>query len=260
MRVQTTDKVLAVLRLFSEEEPRWSVEEAAERLGVPASTAYRYFRSLASAGLIVAFSAGRYVIGPGVIELDRMARRTDPLLLASQSAVDALSARAPADQVILLSRLYRRQVMCVYNQRQGCRNLDVSYERGRPMPLYKGSVSKVILANLSSRTLARILADDREMIAAAGLPTDPAQFRAELRAIRKAGHYVSHGEVDSGVVGISAPIVSPEEEALASLSLVLPDTPENTKNVQEFVGLVIESARAITIAFRQSLGSREVTG
>lgn len=250
-RVQTTDKALAVLRLFSEEEPQWSVEAAAERLGVPASTAYRYFRSLAGAGLVVAFGAGLYVIGPGVIELDRMARRTDPLILAAQEAMDELSAKAPTDHIVLLSRLYRRQVMCVDQREHGRHFMDVSYERGRPMPLYRGSVSKVILANLSARTLSRYFDDDYEEIKAAGLPTELKAFRKELREIRRQGFYVSRGEVDPGVIGISAPILSPDEDALASISLVLPDTPKNAKHSASFAEPVMEAADTISMEFRQ---------
>ena len=252
-RVQTTDKALAVLRLFTEEEPQWSVEEAAERLGVPASTAYRYFRSLAGAGLIAAFGAGRYVIGPGVIELDRMARRTDPLILASQEAMDELSANAPADHIVLLSRLYRRQVMCVDQREHGRHFMDVSYERGRPMPLYRGSVSKVILANLSARTLSRYFSDDFDEIKAAGLPTELQAFRKGLRQIRREGFCVSRGEVDPGVIGVSAPILSSDEEALASVSLVLPDTPENAKQPSLFAAPVMEAASKICTIFQQSM-------
>ena len=40
------DRLLAALALFTIERPQWTVEEAAERLGVSATTAYRYFKQL----------------------------------------------------------------------------------------------------------------------------------------------------------------------------------------------------------------------
>ena len=251
--VPTTDKALAVLHLFSEEEPQWSVEAAAERLGLPSSTVYRYFRSLAGAGLIVAFGAGRYVIGPGVIELDRMARRTDPLILAAQGTMDRLSGSAPPDHFVLLSRLYHRQVMCVDDRRQGRPFVKVSYERGRPMPLYTGSVSKVILANLSARTLARYFSKDAEEIEAAGLPAQFDEFRKELRKIRRAGFCISWGEVDPGVIGISAPILSSDEDALASVTLVLADEPGNSRCPSTFAPSIMDAAREISEIFQKSM-------
>ncbi|MFT4077440.1 MAG: helix-turn-helix domain-containing protein [Asticcacaulis sp.] len=49
--MSTTDRVFAVLRLFSIQHPEWTVEQAASELDCPTSTMYRYFRSLVGAGL-----------------------------------------------------------------------------------------------------------------------------------------------------------------------------------------------------------------
>jgi DNA-binding IclR family transcriptional regulator len=79
----TSDRVLGVLALFTHERSEWSVEDAAEALEVPVSTAYRYFKSLSSAELLIPYWPGRYVLGPAVIELDRMMRLRDPLINAA---------------------------------------------------------------------------------------------------------------------------------------------------------------------------------
>src|SRR5215470_15354430 len=44
------DRLLAVLSLFTVERPQWTVEDAAERLSVSATTTYRYFKRLTKAG------------------------------------------------------------------------------------------------------------------------------------------------------------------------------------------------------------------
>ena len=77
------DKLFAVFGLFSDEKPEWTVEAAAEQLGLPASTTYRFFKSLSDEGLIVAYLAGRYVLGPAIIQLDRQLRIQDPLIKAA---------------------------------------------------------------------------------------------------------------------------------------------------------------------------------
>ena len=248
-KIGTTDKALAVLRLFSLVEPQWTVEAMAGRLEVPTSTAYRYCRSLAEMGLIVAISAGRYAIGPAVIELDRLARRTDPLLLAAQIPIDELSRIAPENHFVLLSRLYRRQVMCVDQRQRGQHLMDLSYERGRPMPLYRGSVSKVILAHLPARTLNRCFADDCEQIADSGLGADLKTFRRLLKEIRRAGFAVTRAEVDRGVMGISAPVFFPDGNVMASVSLVLPDS---SVDPAEFAAMVVHAAHAVTANLRNS--------
>jgi len=251
------DKALSVLDLFTTEEPQWTVEAAAERLGVPSSTAYRYFRSLTGAGLISDFAAGRYVIGPAIIELDRVAWRTDPLIVAAQLPMDELAQSASENNVILLSRLFRKCVMCVDQRSSGNHAMALSFERGRPMPLFRSSVSKVILANLPSRTLGRLFKDDRSAITDAGLRASVSEFRSKLREIRRAGFYISYGEVDPGVIGISAPINSPDGEVFASLSLVIPDIATRTADPAASVASVRVAATSISQALKDFGGMRK---
>lgn len=242
----TVDKALGLLGLFSIEEPQWTVEAAASRTGIPTSTAYRYFRSLNEAGLITDFSAGRYVIGPAVIHLDRVARGTDPLVLAAQDAMDNLIKRGPDRSVVILARIFDRRVMCVDQRRKGYHPLTISYERGRPMPLYRGSVSKIILAHLSPRLIVRCFHDDRIDIEEAGLGSDLKSFRRNLRLIRRAGYSVTHGEVDKGVIGIAAPILSPNGDVFACLSLVVAEETTPEGSIEKLVALVRKEALAVT--------------
>ena len=84
MAMTTSDRVLAVLNLFTLEQPEWTVEGAAGALNLAISTAYRYFRSLTKAGLLVAHTTGRYLLGPAIIQYDRQIRLHDPLITAAQ--------------------------------------------------------------------------------------------------------------------------------------------------------------------------------
>lgn len=135
----TADRVLGVLELFSGDKPEWTVEEAAEALSLPVSTAYRYFRSLASSDLIVSYTAGRYVLGPAIIQLDRQLRLHDPFITAAKPEMINLASEVGGDTVVLLARLYLDKVICVHQEEIGQLPGDVSYQRGRPMPLDRGA-------------------------------------------------------------------------------------------------------------------------
>jgi IclR helix-turn-helix domain len=108
--MSATDKLLAIFALFTEEAPEWTVEGAASHLGIATSTAYRLFKSLTDAGLIVAFASGRYVLGPAVIQLDRQIRLQDPLIRAAETTMKRLASESAVPgiddghQGILLSR------------------------------------------------------------------------------------------------------------------------------------------------------------
>jgi DNA-binding IclR family transcriptional regulator len=62
-RPSSGDRMLAVLELFTVEQPQWTVEAAAAELRVSVPTAYRYFRRLTTAGLISPVSSAGYTLG-----------------------------------------------------------------------------------------------------------------------------------------------------------------------------------------------------
>lgn len=243
----TADKVLGVLELFSSDNWRWTVEEAAEALELPTSTTYRYFRSLAKAELISPQASGAYVLGPAVCKLDRAMRLYDPFINAARDEMRHL-ASAHGDTIILLARLYRNSVMCVH--REGGGLVASGYERGRPMPLELGAASKVILANLSSRQLHGLSGPGGEAL-------DLSYLRPELRAIKANGYAVTFGEIDPTKMGVSVPVFRGKQMLEGSLSFVV-DT--SRKDEQEaLVQALIRSRKAIEAnlliaEFRSSAG------
>ena len=222
--VSTSDKVLSVLRLFSSENPEWSVEAAALELAVPHSTAYSYFRSLVNSELIAPVGVGRYVLGPAVIEMDRVARASDPMLVLGGAVLDGLVGQSPVPVVALLCRLYRMKVMCVDQRSSAGADFAVSYERGRLMPLFRGAASKVVLANVERRRVKRFFDENQAEVAASGLGGSWSEFRLSLRRIRANDVYVTWGELDPGRVGLSVPLLSAAGASVGSLSLVVAET------------------------------------
>ena len=213
------------MRLFAGEQAEWTVEAAARELNLSQSTAYQYVRSLVDSGLLSTYRTGVYVVGPAVMELDRQARHRDPLILAARDEMDALSATlCEHDHVVLLCRLYKLTVMCVDQRTSGTSNRAVSYERGRPMPLERGAASKAILAHLPPRVLRRYF----DQLYPGGSGPSWAEFRTPLRAIRKARLSITHGELDRGRVGISAPVFDEESDIIGSIGLVLSEPPAGT--------------------------------
>lgn len=241
------DHLLSILQLFTSEKPEWTVEEASREIGVSVSTAYRYFRSLCTAGLLDRFTSRNYILGPAIIEFDRRIRLTDPLIKVARPAMARLISRSEHIGVGLLCRIYRNRVMCIHQEFDG-HEQHLSYERGRPMPMFLGASSKIILANLPPRTARWFFSRFQEEISNGGLGTDWDEVKTNLRRIRKAGVCITHGEVDSGHVGIAAPIAGPNGTVIGSVGLVLWDkdaTPEIVANCSALVqaaGREIEAA------------------
>jgi DNA-binding IclR family transcriptional regulator len=220
--VTTADKVLSVLALFSMERPEWTVEKAAEELGLAVSTTYRYFRSLSRAGLLAALVPGQYVLGPAITQFDRQMRLLDPLVTTAQPVMKRLAILAPPHAVVLLCRLYRDHVMCVHQESTGHVDFAISYERGRPMSLFRGASSKIILAHMSSRTAKTLHGRYSLDMRQAGLGANWEQVKTRLRDLRAAGAAVTHSELDVGMAGIAVPLFDPQQDVVGSISFVTP--------------------------------------
>jgi DNA-binding IclR family transcriptional regulator len=217
--MSSLERMLALLDLFTEAKPVWSVDEVAAKFGYTRSTAYRYVRELADAGLLTPAEVGRYSLGPRIIQLDRQLRTTDPLVKAME-ALEPDLPRWSREQMWLLCRLFRDSVICI--EQVGQVRQGISFSRGYPMPLFRGATSKVILAFLPERHLTRLYLDNPKLVNDAGLGATWQEFKVSLRQIRQRGYAVSVGEVDAGVFGIAAPVFDANEKVVASISLVRP--------------------------------------
>jgi DNA-binding IclR family transcriptional regulator len=239
------DRLLSVLGLFTIEQPQWTVEDAARQLGVSAPTAYRYFKRLTGAGLITPISGASYTLGPAIIQMDLQIQISDPMLRAARGVMHRLFQQAPDGSALLLCRLFHDRVMCVHQVFSRGPQQQVSYERGRPMPLFRGATSKIILAHLPSRTLRTLFEQSTEEIVRAGLGAGFEEFRTALTSIRRSGFAVSHSEIDAGRIGVGAPLFDRDRAILGSLSFALSAGRADDARIRRLTPLLIAGAREI---------------
>lgn len=221
MAITTSDRVLAVLSLFTVERPEWTVEEAAAALSFSVSTTYRYVRSLNQAGMLVAIETGRYILGPAFIRFDRQIRLSDPVLKSAVPVMRDMTQDVPSGSVCILCGLYRDEVICLHQEYVAGPHLSVGYERGRPMPLFRGAASKIILANMSARDVRRLFTTLPQAQEDNALGPDWEQAKRTLRRLRSAGVCITRGEIDPGLVGISAALFGVTGEVIGSIGFVV---------------------------------------
>jgi DNA-binding IclR family transcriptional regulator len=168
---------------------------------------------MVGAGLLEAGSDATYRLGAAFVAFDRLTRLTDPLVRCGMGVLRDTVAQARVPCVGLLSRLAGDAVMCIADAATPGVAFQSSYERGRPMPLTRGATSLAILARMPSRRLAALL--QANGVAASD------DLRTRLGEIRRRGYAVTRGEIDQGLVGVAAPVVSDRLGLVASLSLVV---------------------------------------
>jgi DNA-binding IclR family transcriptional regulator len=235
------DRYINVLDLFTTEKSMWTAQEVASALDVPTSTTYRTMRELARVNMLEPAMEGYYRLGSAFIEFDRRTRLTDPLVLVGEPMLTDIAHHANIPCVAVLARLYGNTVMCVADTRSSGNPVQTSYERGRPRPLTRGATSKVILAQLTTRRLNKLIG---AVDSSSAHPSLSDSFRNELALIRKNGFCVARGEVDEGRIGIAVPIAVPEQALIASLSLVI-DAASSNEAIEHRLVLLLVSSTAL---------------
>lgn len=235
--------MLSVLDAFSEEKPIRTVEDIADAFGYTRATAYRYVAELCEAGLLTRVAQGAYALGPRIVELDRQIQRSDPLLEIADPVMHGL-LQSDRGQVVLICSLFRDKVLCAHQVGQD-RALALSYTRGRPMPLFRGATSKVILAWLPERRLTRLYADNAAEVRKAKLGSTREEFLSSLKAIRRQGYVITRAEVDPGVVGLGVPLFGGEHSVIGSLSMVFAEDQFVEQNAEAMIARLKQAADAI---------------
>ncbi len=210
------DRILDLLDSFSNGSPVASAEELSNRTGLPIATTYRYIRELVGAGLLVRLPSG-YAPGPRIIEWDCMVRSNDPLLSASREVIEELVADTGLE--LLLSQLYGDKVVNVhYEHRAG--NPLLEQGRGRVMPMFRGSTSRVILAAMRPRQLRRLYDAHTGDPDVRRIGEDWRAFSRAMAEVRKRGWFMTVGELYNNNVGLSAPIFGDAGHVLGSVTLI----------------------------------------
>ena len=235
-------RMIDVLDLYSERDTLLTAEEIAERLNVSRPTAFRYARELTTAGFLANYS-GRYSLGARIITLDYRIREADPVLRVAREVMRRLTAETASGAI--LCRMYNEEVINVHHE-SGYDAVAVSFGRGRPLPLFRGAASKIMLAFMPPARLKKLYERHRSEPDVLTFATDWPTFKAYYARIREQGHYISEREVEDFTVGIGAPITVPGTGTVAAISLVLSADRLALINTQGYASVVTERAREIS--------------
>jgi DNA-binding IclR family transcriptional regulator len=163
-----------------------------------------------------------------------------------------MQAKLPC--IALLARLYGDTVMCVADHGISHEGIISSYERGRPMPLTRGATSKMILAELPSRRLRKLLS--QTPATRRPFRIKPEELMEELAYTKKRGFCVTRGEIDKDLMGIAAPVVAKDMGIAASLSLVLRAVDIDANIERRLTLLLVSSASLLTADLTNPLDQR----
>ncbi|MBU3707165.1 MAG: IclR family transcriptional regulator [Mycobacterium sp.] len=193
------DKAVGLLHAVAEEP--CGLAELCERTGLPRATAHRLAAGLEAHRLLARDGAGRWRLGPALLELS--ARVSDPLLAASAGVLTELR-RITGESV----QVYRREGsirVCVaaLEPPAGLRD---TVPVGARLPMTAGSAAKVLLAYSDPATRQAVLAE--------AVFTERA-----LAEVRRRGWAQSVAEREAGVASVSAPVRDDGGAVIAAVSV-----------------------------------------
>jgi len=239
------ERMLQILDIIEEQGGGVSTEEALQKLGFTRSTLYRYLKTLSAAGLITSLSNVGYTFGPRIAELDYEMRNRDPLIIAAKPVMAELVQEIPG--VALLCRRYRDRVLCVH-QEAGNVAFTSAYERGLARPISRGAASRIILAYLPARTIAKLYAAAPQAFIEGELGHSLSEVKTALKKMRTRGFDVTTGHVAPGVTGIAAPLFDNRGGVLGSFSLTLGKPQLQADDLQSAADRVRFCAQIVTNA------------
>jgi DNA-binding IclR family transcriptional regulator len=241
--MNTLEKCVKILTLFSDEEPTLQVGEIAEMLELPRSTTYRYVAALRAHGLVENSPDGEGVrLGARILELAATMSRK-PLRDLAMPYMERV-ARETGETVILCA--LRKHVGVCLEKVDGHHALRVAHELGDTYPLHSAATGKAILAFLEPEAQDAIL----EIV---GLPaitamtiTDPTRLKIDLARVRKLGFAESDGEAIEETHGIAVPIFAASGGILASIGVSAPTYRAQGEDRTRLIQRLVDAGRKIT--------------
>ncbi len=195
-----------------------TVRKLHDLTGLPHSTLYRHLQMLKRWGFVQDSEwESRYEPGPMCYQLTWGGSTAMLARLAHEMLVALVHSTGESAGLVVA---VQTNVVCL-DMVDSPQSLRCSFQRGSEVPLSRGASAKAQLAFMPEREaktlLKRLLPDAK--------PENKAlrdSLHVELAAIRKCGYAVSEGEVDWGVWGVSAPVLSKSGRLLGGVSLMAP--------------------------------------
>lgn len=248
--LQSLERGIDLLFLFSTEKPVLSLEELAVALGLPESTAYRLAATLCKKCVLARSSSGKgYELHAGLLRLLAVVRERVDIGSLALPALEALAQESGETSQLCLR--HGDEVVCA-EAVSSAYTIRFMPEKGRAVPLHTSALGRTVLAFLPERFIARYMQRPGLKAATPFTVTDPRKFRAILAQIRRQGWAISFQQNLVGARGVAAPIFNHENQAIASLGVSGPHPRFSEKAAGALVSSIQRHARGISIALGAS--------
>jgi IclR family pca regulon transcriptional regulator len=217
---QSLERGLAILKLFTPEQPILGISDIADELGMSRSTTHRYVITLVALDYMEQIASRKYRLGLRVADLGMSALNGTGLREHSRPCLEELRQRSSF--TVSLATLDGLEILYIDRARSFRREqnkIDLNLRVGSRLPAYCTSMGKVLLANLSP-------IEQNELIVAMTLTArgpnsirTKVALRKELKHIREQDFAINNQELMEGLYSIAAPVRTESHEVVAALNM-----------------------------------------
>jgi len=247
--VQSLERGLAIIRVFSAERSSLTVSEIAQISGLTRAAARRFLLTLSELGYVVAKS-NRFELTPRVLELGYSylsALSFPEIALPHLERLVAQTSEASEGSI-----LDRGDIVYVVRV-PGPALMTISVNIGARRPAHATAMGRVLLAHLPPADLDQYLATTALKPLLPRTITQPAALRSELDTVRRTGYALVNQELEEGLVAVAAPVRDRGGRTRAAINLSTHVGRKSVEDMRALVPLVQQTAADIELGLRHSV-------
>lgn len=241
--MRAVQRTLAVFDCFAPGRTSLTLQEIANRVGLPKSTAFRLVHSLDQAGYLVRLDNQEYCLSLRFTRLAGLVKSTLNIREIARPVMIELARRS--NETVTLNTVSGRDRVCVDVIDTPAPLMSVA-KPGEHQRLVTGSTAKVLMAYLPKKEQRGVVTP-----AAKASGKKRAELMRELELIRRNGYSSTHGERVLGLSAMSAPVWDSKDEARYCITITGPTVRLKLRE-KEFIKLVMAAADDIS----RRLGAR----
>ncbi len=235
--IRAVGRALAIFDAYDNDHLSLTLQEIAERIRMPKTTAFRLVNTLERAGFLVRMDNQQYCLSLKMARLGGLVRST--LNIRDIARPVMLEVNQLTSETITLNTI-------VGNDRMVLEVVDtpaplMSMARpGQHMPLYLGASSRILLAYMEPDELERVVKANMT-----GPEFDRSAFDRELARFRRQGFAISRSQRVAGLTAIAVPIFDIEGKVRHCMALTGPSVRLDSRD-QELADVMVAAGRDIS--------------
>ena len=242
--IQSIDRTLQVLELFSLERPEWGVTEISKALNIYKSNVHNILSTLAEKSFVEKDpKTNKYKLGIKFFELGSVVIKNMNLRKITHPYIEKLSKEF--NETVHLGVLDKGRVVSIERE-ESDKSLCSHIEIGKRTPLHCTAVGKAIMAYLSEDEVSLIVKEKGLEKYTENTITNKKDLENEFKKIREQGYAVDNMEHEEGVRCVASPIRDYTGKVIASMSVSGPAFRINESNIPNIVKKVKENCNCIS--------------